>query len=142
MKITTDEQIPKLQRQVRQLQREKEHLESEHLRQGEKLTEKIELLKQVIPKAEHEKKMDELRCEYEGKLSEILSTQSCTHNAHGAGRKRIATNEIAARILVLSGQGLSQEKIALRIADEFNIKIKRTTVGEIIRGNYTPADAD
>ena len=142
MKIITDEQIQKLQRQVRQLQRENEHLESELLRQGEKLTEKIELLKQVVPKAEHEKKMDELHREYERKLSEILTTQPRVHNPHGAGRKRIATKEIAARVLELNGQGLSQSKIAVKVADEFNIKIKRTTVGEIVRGNYTPTEAE
>ena len=140
--IMTDEQIEKLQRQIRQLQREKEHLESELLRQGEKLTEKIELLKHVVPKTEHEAKMNELRREYESKLSEILSTQSRVHNAHGAGRKRIATSEIAARVLELSGQGMSQAKIAEKVSDEFIIKIKRTTVGEIVRGKYAPTDAD
>ena len=142
MKITVDEQIQKLQRQIRQLQREKEHLESELLRQGEKLSEKIELLKQVIPKSEHEKIVTEFRREYETKLSEILTTQPRIHNPNAAGRKRIATKEIAARVLALSKQGLSQGKIAVIVAEEFNIKIKRTTVGEIVRGKYTAPDAE
>lgn len=124
------------------MQREKEHLESELLRQGEKLSEKIELLKQVVPKTEHEKKMDELRRNYESRLSEIMANPPRIHNAHGAGRKRIATKEIATRVLELSGQGLSQMKITAKVAEEFNIKIKRTTVGEIVRGNYTPTDSE
>jgi sugar-specific transcriptional regulator TrmB len=142
MEISTDEQLQRLQKQVRQLQREKEHLESELLWQGKKLDEKVELLKQVVPKAEHERIIAELRREYESKLSEILANPPRIHNVHGAGRKRIATKEIAARILALREQGLSQAKITAKIAEEFNIKIKRTTVGEIVRGNYTPLDVE
>ena len=105
----------------------------EHIRQQ---------LKDSISKSEHERIVAELRQDYERKLSEILTTQPRVHNPHGAGRKRIATKEIAARVLELNGQGLSQSKIAVKVADEFNIKIKRTTVGEIVRGNYTPTEAE
>jgi hypothetical protein len=42
----------------------------------------------------------------------------------------------------LSEQGFSQAKIAVQLSDEMKIKIGRTTVGEILRGNYTfPDDA-
>lgn len=131
-----DEQIQKLQRQINRLQAEKGHLEAELVRQGEKLQEKIELLKHSIPKAEHEKKIDELRYEYEQKLSEI-NRQLSKHTERKAGRKRIASKEITARVLELNGQGLSQGKIAAKLSDELNIKIGRTTVGEIVRGKYT-----
>lgn len=136
--MSTDEELQKLQRRVNQLYREKLQLEAELLRQGEKLDEKIEQLKQSIPKSEHEKKMDELRRNYERKLSEIELRQTRIHNERGAGRKRIASKEIAVKVLKLSQQGLSQGKIAAQLSDELGIKIGRTTVGEIVRGNYRP----
>jgi len=137
--MPTEEQYKKL---MRQLQEELHRLDGEIAGRDEKLKEQTERLRQSIPKAEHEKKMDELHREYERKLSKILTTQPRVHNPHGAGRKRIATKEIAARVLELNGQGISQSKIAVKVADEFNIKIKRTTVGEIVRGKYTSPDAE
>jgi cell division septum initiation protein DivIVA len=137
--MPTEEQYKKL---IRQLQEELHRLDGEIADRDEKLKGQTERLRQSIPKAEHEKKMDWLRRECERKLSEILTTQPRVHNPHGAGRKRIATKAIAARVLELNGQGLSQSKIAVKVADEFNIKIKRTTVGEIVRGNYTPMDEE
>lgn len=137
--MQSDEQIQKLQRQINRLQAEKEHLEAELVRQGEKLQEKIELLKHSIPKAEHEKIIGELRFEYEQKLSE-LKQQMSEHNGRKAGRKRIASTEITARVLELNEQGLSQGKIAAKLSDELHIKIGRTTVGEIVRGRYELSD--
>lgn len=99
----------------------------------------MELQRQVensIPKPEH----DKIVADYERRLSEINSKQARVHNERGAGRKRVATKEIAAKVLELSEQGLSQAKIAAKLSDELNIKIGRTTVGEIVRGNYTPPD--
>ena len=137
--MPTEEHYKKL---IRQMQEEMQRLDDELCKRDEKLKEKNELLKQSIPRAEHIKKMAELRREYEIKLSEILTTQARVHNERGAGRKRIATKEIAKRALELRGQGLSQFKIAEKISEEFCIQIKRTTVGEIVRGNYTLPDAE
>ena len=136
--MPTEEHYKKL---IRQMQEELHRLDKEIELRDEKLKEKDSLLRQSISKASHEKKMAELRQEYESKLSEILSTMR-VHNAHRAGRKRIATKGIAARVLELSELGLSQAKIAVKIAEEFNTKIQRTTVGEIVRGKYMPLDAD
>jgi len=67
--MPTEEHYKKL---IRQLQEELHRLDCELLRQGEKLQEKIDILKQSIPKADHEKRMGELRREYEQKLLEII----------------------------------------------------------------------
>ena len=91
-----------------------------------------------ISKTEHEKIVAELRTEYEGKLSKNNLRQRKKRNERGAGRKRIASNEVAAMVLALSEQGLSQARIAAKLSDEHNMKIGRTTVGEIVRGNYAP----
>lgn len=137
--MPTEEDYKRL---IRQLQEEMQRLDDEIYNRDEKLKEKNELLKQSIPRTEHKKRMAELREEYERKLSEVKTPPPRVHNERGAGRKRIATKEIVARVLALSGQGLSQAKIAAKLSDELNIKIKRTTVGEIVRGNYTPPDAE
>ena len=63
------------------------------------------------------------------------------HNERGAGRKRIVSEKIVMMVMDLNTQGLSQAKIARKLFDELEIKIGRTTVGEIVRGNYTPLDA-
>ena len=97
-------------------------------------------LNDSISKAEHEKITAGLRREYENKLSEIKKRQRGVYNERGAGRKRIASKAITEKVLELSEQGLSQAKIAVKLSDDLNIKIKRTTVGEIVRGNYTPSD--
>jgi len=44
--------------------------------------------------------------------------------------------------LELSGQDLSQTKIAGQLSDELGVKIGRTTVGEIVRGNYSIPDEE
>jgi len=137
--MPTEEHYKKL---IRQMQEELHRLDREIELRDERLQEKDALLRQSISKVSHEKKMAELLQEYERRLSEILLTTTRVHNAHGAGRKRIATKEIAARVLELSGQGLSQARIAVKVTDEFNIRIQRTTVGEIVRGKYMPLDAD
>jgi len=90
---------------------------------------------------EENKELKKRLAECEQELSKI-KRQVGEHTWRKAGRKRIASKKIAARVLELSGQGLSQAKIAVKIADEFNMKIKRTTVGEIVRGNYKLPDAD
>jgi hypothetical protein len=137
--MPTEEQYKKL---IRQLQKEMLHLDDEIACRDKKLTEQAELMKQSISKSEHEKIVAYIIQEYESKLSNIKLQQAQGHNERGAGRKRIASKEVVARVLKLSGQGLSQAKIAARIFDELNIKIKRTTVGEIVRGNYTPLDVE
>ena len=108
----------------------------------EQINELKKRLTDSIPKAEHEKIIAGIRREYEHKLSDIKLQHTRVHNERGAGRKRIASKEIAARVLELSGQGLSQAKIAAKLSGDLNIKIGRTTVGEIVRGNYTPPDDD
>lgn len=108
------------------------------------LTEQVKDLKRQledsISKAEHEKIIAELRTEYEGKLPKNKIQQKRKRNERGAGRKRIASKEIAEMVLALSEQGLSQARIAARLSDELNFRIGRTTVGEIVRGNYTPLE--
>jgi len=109
-----------------------------------KLNEKIdkmrERLKNCITKDEHEKIITRIQQEYELKLSKINNQPIGTHNARGAGRKKIGTKEVIARVLELRNQGLSQAKIADRLTQESGIKIGRTTVGEIVRGNYIFSD--
>ena len=145
----TDEEYEKLKNKANKLQAELDREIAYTRKVNDKnmlLMEQAKDLKRQLAdsifKSEHEKIIDELRMEYETKLSEILTTQPLIHNPNGAGRKRIATKEIADRVLELSEQGLSQGKIAVTVAEEFNIKIKRTTVGEVVRGNYTPPDAE
>ena len=99
-----------------------------------------EQLKNSISPAEHERRIKELRREYEWKLSEITSQPSRVLNWRGSGRKKIASKETVNKVLELRRQGLSQAKIAAKLSGEHNIKIGATTVGEIVRGNYTPAD--
>jgi uncharacterized protein (UPF0332 family) len=62
-------------------------------------------------------------------------------NERGAGRKRIASKEIIARVTELRGEGLSHAKIAARLFSERGIRISETTVGYILRGDYKPSDA-
>jgi hypothetical protein len=73
---------------------------------------------------------------YESKLSEFNLRPAWVHNERGAGRKRVASAEVIARVLELSGKGLSQAKVATSLSEEYGIKISRTTVGEIVRGKY------
>jgi predicted RNase H-like nuclease (RuvC/YqgF family) len=109
-----------------------------------KLNNKIETLKEQlkdsIRKSEHEKEIARLTRIYESKLSEINLQPQRIHNDRGAGRKRVASTEVIARVLELSGKGLSQSKIVTRLSEESDIKISRTTVGEIVRGRYIPPD--
>ena len=62
------------------------------------------------------------------------------HNERGAGRKRVASVEIAALVLEMSSEGLSQSRIAVKLSEKTGIRIGRTTVGEIVRGNYVPLE--
>ena len=87
---------------------------------------------------EENRELKKQLAECEKELSEI-KRQLSKHDERGAGQ-RVATKEIAARVLELRGQGLSQAKITVIVAGEFNIKIGRTTVGEIVRGNYKLLD--
>jgi len=40
----------------------------------------------------------------------------------------------------MSAQGLSQSKIAIKLYEESGFRIGRTTVDEIVRGNYVPRE--
>lgn len=93
-------------------------------------------LKNSISKAEHEKILVRMQQKYELEMSEIKIRQSQGRNERGAGRKKKATDEVIARVLVLKADGLSQKKIAQTVSDELGITISRTTVGEIVRGKY------
>lgn len=101
-----------------------------------------EQLKNCITKNEHEKIISRIQQEYEQRLSKINNQQIGTYNERGAGRKKIATKEVIARVLELRNQGLSQAKIVDKLTQEFGIKIGRTTVGEIVRGKYTLSDKE
>lgn len=108
---------------------------------SQKLNEKIdrlrEQIKNSVTKYEHEKIIAHIRREYDQKLSKNNNRPIGTHNERGAGRKKIATEEVVTRALELNNQGLPQAKIAAQLSDEYGIKIGRTTVGEIVRGNYS-----
>ena len=121
----TEEEFQKLKRAVSKLQAD--------------LDREIEYTRKVNDKnAQLMEQIRELKSRLEKKQSE---DKPRIHNERGAGRKRIVSAEIAAMVLELSTQGLSQAKIAVKLSDEMNIKIGRTTVGEIVRGNYTPSNA-
>jgi|GEM_PF-2725063 len=109
-----------------------------------KLNEKIdrlrEQLRNSISKDEHERIIARIQREYDQKLSEINLQPPKIYNERGAGRKKIATKEVMTRVLELDKQGLSQAKIADKLTQEFGMKIGRTTVGEIVRGNYALSD--
>ena len=67
-------------------------------------------------------------------------TKQRIHNERGAGRKRIASAEVAALVLELSAQGVSQSKISAKLYYESGVRIGRSTVGEIVRGKYAPRE--
>jgi hypothetical protein len=98
-----------------------------------------EQLKDAIPKAEHEKALANLRQEYERKLSGMKPR---VHNERGGGRKRVASKEVVDKAIALYSEGLTQLKIAEILSEEYGIKIGRTTIGDIVRGEYTPLDAE
>ena len=116
------------------------YLESELISQGEKLTQKIEQLRQSIPKAEHEKIIDRMKREYESRLSEINSCPVRTHNERGAGRKPKVTDDVKAKVLELYMVGLSQSKIAKALSDALDMPFSRSTVGSIVRSTGQPRD--
>jgi len=99
-----------------------------------------EQLRNSISKDEHERIIARIQREYDQKLSEINLQPTKIYNERGAGRKKIATKEVMTRVLELDKQGLSQAKIADKLTQEFGMKIGRTTVGEIVRGNYVLSD--
>jgi septal ring factor EnvC (AmiA/AmiB activator) len=88
---------------------------------------------------EENKELKKRLAEYEQKMSK-LKRQLSEYSGSKAGRKRIATKEIAARVLELHEQGFAQGKIAAKLTDEMKMSIGRTTVGEIVRGKYMPSD--
>jgi uncharacterized protein YeeX (DUF496 family) len=100
------------------------------------------LLNNSIPKTEHEKILNSLREDYERRMTEIKMRSARVHNERGAGRKRVASKETINVINKLYGKGLSQAKIASLLAEEHGIKISRTVVGEIIRGEYIQFDKE
>jgi uncharacterized protein YlxW (UPF0749 family) len=120
----TDEEYQKLRRTAARLQADLDR-ETAYTRKvndkNAQLMEEIKDLKQQLSKTRQE-------------------TKRRIHNERGAGRKRIASAEVAALVLELSAQGLSQTKIAVKISDEFNFRIGRSTVGEIVRGKYAPRE--
>ena len=121
----TEEEIQRLKRSMAKLQAD--------------LDREIEYTRKVNDKNTHlMEQIKDLKSQLGKKLPE---SKPRIHNERGAGRKRIASEEIAAMVLDLSTQGLSQAKIAAKLSGELNIKIGRTTVGEIVRGNYTPLGA-
>jgi len=140
----TDEELQKLNSKVARLESELDRETTYTRKVNDKNMQLLEQIRELkhqfsnaIPKSEHERIIDNLRKVYEDKLSEIKPR---IYNERGAGRKRIVSEETAAVVLEWSSQGLSQAKIAIKLSDEFSMKIGRTTVGEIVRGNYTPLD--
>jgi uncharacterized protein YeeX (DUF496 family) len=145
-----------MERELEQLQKKADRLQAELDREiayTRKVNDKnMELLEQIktlkrqlensIPKADHERIVAAIRHEYEESLSEIKIQGTHIHNERGAGRKRIATQEIVARAMELRGQGLAQGKIAVILSEEYGIRIGRTTVGDIVRGEYTPSNTE
>lgn len=125
---------------VEQLQAELNREMTYSAKLNEKIDKMREQLRNCISKDEHEKIVADIRREYEQKLSQINLQQPMIHNERGAGRKKIATKEVASRVLELREQGLSQAKIADTLTQEFDMKIGRTTIGEIVRGNYVLLD--
>lgn len=125
-----------MEKTVQQLQVELEREQAYTRKVNERYERLREQYKDSIPKAEHERIVTELRLEYERKLSEVKPR---IHNEYGAGRKRIASKEIVARVMELHEQGLSHAKIAAKLTAD-GIKIGRTTVGEITLGVYKAAD--
>ncbi len=97
-------------------------------------------LLECIPMNEHNRILHLVREDYERRVTEIKKHPVRVHNERGAGRKRIASKGIISRVHELHGKGLSQAKIASLLADEDGVKISRTVVGEIIRGEYIQFD--
>jgi hypothetical protein len=98
-----------------------------------------EQLKDTITKAEHEKIIAQIHREYEQTLSGMKPR---VHNERGGGRKRVASKEIVAKAMAMYSEGLTQLKISEMLSEEYGIKIGRTTIGDIVRGEYTPLDAE
>lgn len=57
-------------------------------------------------------------------------------NTRGAGRKRAATPETIEMVLKLRETGVSYVKISQVLKERLGVELGRTTVGEIVRGNY------
>lgn len=60
-------------------------------------------------------------------------------NSRGAGRKKVATTETVDMVLKLRETGVSYVKISQVLKERMGVELGRTTVGEIVRGNYTPS---
>jgi len=128
--MQADEELQKLRRAVAKLQAELEReiaytrkVNDKNMQLMEQIKELNRQLSDAIPQ------------------SELSVKKPNIYNERGAGRKRIASEELIAKVLALKAQNLSQVKIAAKLSDELNVKIGRTTVGEIVRGNYIPLDA-
>lgn len=120
-----------------QLQAELEREQKYNRKVNDRYERLREQFKNSIPIAEHERIVSELRQEYERKLSQATPR---IYNERGAGRKRVASKDVMAKVMALHVEGLSHTKIAAKLSGELGIKIGRTTVGEIVRGDYTPLD--
>ena len=125
-----DDELQKLRMKVTKLQAELEREVAYTRKVNDKNMQLMEQIKELNRQL--------LNSITQAELSEIKHK---IHNERGAGRKRIASEELVAMILTLNAQGLSQAKIAAKLSSELNIKIGRTTVGEIVRGNYESLDA-
>jgi len=129
-----------MQKTAEQLQRDLDRAEDYAREVNDRIEQLREQLKNSISPAEYERRIADLKREYEWKLLKITSQPSRVLNWRGSGRKRIASKETVNKVLELRRQGLSQAKIAAKLSGEHNIKIGATTVGEIVRGTYTPLD--
>lgn len=127
-----------MEKTIQQLQAELDRERDYTRKVNDRYERVLEQLKNSIPKIEHERIVNELRRDYERKLSEVKPR---IHNEYGAGRKRVASKAIMTRVMELHGQGLSHAKIASKLTAE-GIKIGRTTVGEITLGVYKAADGE
>lgn len=63
-----------------------------------------------------------------------------TRNARGAGRKKAASPETVQMVLKLRETGVSYVKISQVLKERLGVELGRTTVGEIVRGNYMKDD--
>jgi hypothetical protein len=111
----------------------------DHRRLEQQVEELNKQIENSIGKDEHERIIAQIRQEYEEKLSGMKPR---VHNERNGGRKKVASKEVVDRAMELRGQKLSQIKIAEILSEEYGIVIKRTTVGDIVRGEYTPSDAE
>ncbi|MFI3250144.1 MAG: hypothetical protein R3Y07_04210 [Eubacteriales bacterium] len=112
----------------------------------------LEMLKtQKELETKYQEEIAALQCERDGLLESLSQLQLENHeleertqapplerNSRKAGRKKVANHETVELVMTLRETGVSYVKISQVLEERLGVKLGRTTIGEIVRGTYTP----